>query len=127
MTLELSDMLDFINQNIMYFVLGCYNIGINIIYDNKICTYGIGEKNIFVYMRHTMDNRIEYYPVFIKRDRIDKFIIDKQETNVEILDATPIAMQFFNGAIRRLKLYGYDDCTLMCDKQNQCYGILGKN
>lgn len=50
MTLELSDMLEFINHNIMYFVLGFYNIGINIIYDNKICTYGIGDKNIFIYM-----------------------------------------------------------------------------
>jgi hypothetical protein len=66
LTLEISDMLDFINDNIMYFVLGYYNIGINIIFDNKIKTYGIGEKNIFIFMRQTSDNAVEYYPVFIK-------------------------------------------------------------
>ena len=115
LNLEVSDMLDFINNNIMYFVLGNYNIGINIIFDNKIKTYGIGEKNIFIYMRQTSENNVEYYPVFIKRDRIDKFLIDKSETNVDIIDATPISMQIFQSAIRWLKMFNYDDITLLCD------------
>lgn len=63
--LEKSDMLEFINDNIMYFVLGQYNISINILQDNILKTFGIFEKNIFILQYETTERKIEYYPTFV--------------------------------------------------------------
>lgn len=126
-TFEKSDMLDFINDNIMYFVLGCFGVSVSVIENNQICTYGILSKNIFVFTHETVDKQIEYYPVFIRKDKAIQFIIPYADTNADMLEMNPASAEFFERTKKRLRAAGFAKLTALCDTQFQCFALFGQS